>query len=190
MTDKEMKARLKSILKPKRYVHSLGVCDTAVKMAKLFGVDKEKAYLAGLLHDCAKCFDNQKQTELCAQYGIELSEITIKCPAVIHAPLGAAVARAEYGIEDEDILRAISLHTTGGCDMTKLDKIIYIADMIEPSRDYKGVDELRREAKKDLDNAMFMALQSTLKFNLKKGSLIHPDTIDAWNDLLIHKESD
>ncbi|MDO5397276.1 MAG: bis(5'-nucleosyl)-tetraphosphatase (symmetrical) YqeK [bacterium] len=190
MTEKEMKEKLKSVLKPKRYIHSLGVCDTAVKLAKQFGVDKEKAYLAGLLHDCAKCFEHEKQLELCKEYGIELSGITLECPAVIHAPLGAAVARAEYGIDDEEILQSIALHTTGGCNMTKLDKIIYIADMIEPSRDYKGVDGLRKEAGKDLDSAMLTALQSTLKFNIKKGSIIHPDTIDAWNDLLIHKESD
>lgn len=190
MTEKEMTEKLKSALKPKRYIHSLGVCETAVKLAKQFEVDRDKAYLAGLLHDCAKCFEHEKQLELCRQYGIELSEITLECPAVIHAPLGAAVARSEYGIDDEEILRSIALHTTGGCDMTKLDKIIYIADMIEPSRDYKGVDSLRKAAKEDLDKAMLMALQSTLKFNIKKGSIVHPDTIDAWNDLLTHKESD
>lgn len=191
MTENEMMEKLKATLKPKRYIHSLGVCDTAIKLAKQFEVDSDKAYLAGLLHDCAKCFEHEKQLELCRQYGIELSKITLECPAVIHAPLGAAVAKTEYGIEDEEILRSIELHTTGGCDMTKLDKIIYIADMIEPSRDYKGVDSLRKAAKEDLDKAMLMALQSTLKFNIKKGSIIHPDTIDAWNDLLItHKESD
>lgn len=190
MTEKEIKEKLKVVLKPKRYDHSIGVCDTALKLAKRFCVDKEKAYIAGLLHDCAKCFETEKQIELCREYGVELSEITLKVPAVIHAPLGAAVARAEYGIEDEEILQAIAFHTTGGCNMTKLDKIIYIADMIEPSRDYKGVDSLRKEAGKDLDSAMLMALQSTLKFNIKKGSIVHPDTIEAWNDLLIHKESD
>lgn len=190
MTENEMKEKLKSALKPKRYIHSIGVCDTAIKLAERFGADKEKAYIAGLLHDCAKCFDNEKQIELCSKYGIELSRITIECPAVIHAPLGAAVAKAEYGINDKEILQAIEFHTTGGCNMTKLDKIIYIADMIEPSRDYTGVDVLRKEAEKDLDNAMLMALQSTLEFNIKKRSIVHPYTIDAWNDLLIHKESE
>lgn len=190
MTENEMKEKLKAILKPKRYIHSIGVCDTALKLAELFDVDTKKAYIAGLLHDCAKCFDNEKQIELCNEYGIKLSRITLECPAVIHAPLGAAVAKAEYGINDEEILHAIAFHTTGGCNMTRLDKIIYIADMIEPSRDYPGVDALRKEAEKDLDSAMLMALKSTLEFNIKKGSIVHPDTIDAWNDLLIRKESE
>lgn len=187
MTEKEIKERLKAALKPKRYQHSMGVCSEAVKMAKLFGVDRDKARVAALLHDCAKCIEGKEQIKLCKKYGIELDEITLSCPAVIHAPLGAAIAKAQYEIEDEDILHAISLHTTGGKDMTDLDKIIYIADMTEPSRDYKGVDQLRATAHKDLDEAMFEALQSTLKFNLKKGTVIHPDTIAAWNSLLLHK---
>ena len=190
MTENEMKEKLKAALKPKRYIHSMGVCDTAHRMAARFGVDTKKAYLAGLLHDCAKCFENEKQIGLCKEYGIELSRITLECPAVIHAPLGAAIAKAEYGINDKEILQAILFHTTGGWNMTKLDKIIYIADMIEPSRDYPGVEDLRKEAEKDLDNAMLMALKSTLEFNIKKGNIVHPDTINAWNDLLISKESE
>lgn len=185
-----MKEKLRKVLKESRYLHSLGVSETAVKMAKLYGVDEEKAYLAGLLHDCAKCFDSETQTAMCKQYGIELDEITLACPAVIHAPLGAAVAKAEYGIEDEEILSAIRLHTTGGAKMTRLDKIIYIADMVEPTRAYNGVDELREIAFKDLDEAMFKALQSTLRFNIQKGTAIHPDTLSAWNSLLLHKESE
>ena len=185
-----MKDKLKKSLKESRYLHSIGVCETAVKMARLYGADEEKAYIAGLLHDCAKCFDNEVQIKMCKEYGIVLDEITLACPAVIHAPLGAAVARAEYGIEDEEILSAIRLHTTGGTDMTVLDKIIYIADMIEPTRAYNGVDELRGIAFKNLNEAMFKALQSTLRFNIQKGTAIHPDTLSAWNSLLLHKESE
>lgn len=185
-----MKERLKKALKESRYLHSIGVCETAVEMAKLYGVDEEKAYIAGLLHDCAKCFSNEEQLRLCDEYGIELDEITLACPAIIHAPLGAAIAESEYGIKDEEILRAIRLHTTGGERMTKLDKIIYIADMIEPHRDYEGVDRLRKLAYGNLDKAMLASLQSTLKFNVQKGATIHPDTLSAWNSLLLHKESE
>lgn len=188
MTEKEMLAKLKKALKPKRYVHSLGVSSTAVKLAEKFNVDTDKARIAGMLHDCAKCIDSDEQIKLCEKYNIPLSDITLECPAVIHAPLGAAVAKAEYGIEDCEILRSIALHTTGGKNMSKLDKIIYIADMIEPSRDYKGVDDLRKIAMSNLDEAMLEALQSTLKFNIKKESLVHPDTIDAWNDLLLNNK--
>lgn len=185
-----MKEKLKKVLRESRYRHSIGVCETAVELARLYGADEEKAYIAGLLHDCAKCFDNETQIAMCKEYGIELDKITLACPAVIHAPLGAAVARSEYGIEDEEILRAIRLHTTGGTKMTGLDKIIYIADMIEPTREYNGVDELREIAFKDLDEAMLSALQSTLKFNIQKGTVIHPDTLSAWNSLLSDKESE
>lgn len=185
-----MKDKLKKALNENRYIHSIGVCETAVKMAKIYGVDEEKAYIAGLLHDCAKCFDNEVQVEMCRDYGIVLDEITLACPAVIHAPLGAAVAKAEYGIVDEEILRAIRLHTTGGTDMTKLDKIIYIADMTEPSRAYNGVDELREISLINLNDAMKKSLHSTLRFNIQKGTVIHPDTLSAWNSLLLHKESD
>ncbi len=185
-----MKDKLKKALNPNRYIHSIGVCETAVKMAKIYGVDEEKAYIAGLLHDCAKCFDNEVQIKMCRDYGMVLDEITLACPAVIHAPLGAAVARAEYGVTDEEILRAIRLHTTGGTNMTKLDKIIYIADMTEPSRAYNGVDELREISLINLDEAMKKSLQSTLRFNIQKGTVIHPDTLSAWNSLLLHKESD
>lgn len=185
-----MKDKLRKSLKESRYIHSIGVCETAVEMAKIYGVDEKKAYVAGLLHDCAKCFDYETQIQMCREFGIVLDEITLACPAVIHAPLGAAMAKAEYGIEDEEILRAIRLHTTGGTNMTKLDKIIYIADMIEPSRRFDGVDELRGMSLLNLDTAMENSLRSTLNFNIQKGTVIHPDTLSAWNNLLLHKESD
>ena len=185
-----MKNKLKSALPEKRYLHSIGVCETAVKMAKCYGADENKAYIAGRLHDCAKGLKNEEQIKMCNEYGIVLDEITRACLPVIHAPLGAEVAKAEYGIEDEEILRAIRLHTTGAPEMTILDKIIYIADMIEPTRSYNGVEELREAAFKNLDEAMLKALQFTLRFNIQKGTVIHPDTLSAWNSLLIHKESE
>ena len=184
MTVGQMKEMLRGTLNPKRYIHSLGVCDTAVRLARLYGADEEKAYLAGLLHDCAKCYDGEGQRAVCEKYGVHLTEDDILCPPVIHAPLGAAVARAEYGIEDEEILRAIALHTTGGRDMTVLDKIIYISDMTEPSRDYPGVEELRSAAENGLDRAMLLSLRRTLEFNLAKNKIIHPDTITAYNSVL------
>lgn len=183
-----MKSKLKPMLKPKRYEHSIGVCDTAVKMAKLYGADTEKAYVAGLLHDCAKGFDIDRQKELCTEYGITLDKITLACPAVIHAPLGAEVARRVFGVCDEEILNAIRYHTVARANMQKLDKIIYIADMIEPLRDFDGVDILRKTAKKDLDRAFLTALGQSIGFNLAKNAVIHPNTLDAWNDMLIRKE--
>ena len=179
-----MKDKLRSALKESRYQHSMGVCSEAVKMAERYGVNTDKAYLAGLLHDCAKGFDNEKQLELCKKCGLELDEVTLACPAVIHAPLGAEVAKREYGIDDEEILDAIRYHTVARAKMTDLDKIIYIADMIEPMRSFDGVEELREAAYKDLDTAFIMALRQSMEFNLKKQNVIHPATLEAWNYIL------
>lgn len=182
-----MKSKLKAVLKPKRYQHSLGVCSEAVKLAKLYGVDHDKAYFAGLLHDCAKGCDVDAQIKLCKKFGIELDHITLACPAVIHAPLGAEIAKREFGIKDEEILDAIKWHTVAKAGMTKLGKIIYIADMIEPMRDYDGVDELRKKAYENLDEAMIEALRQSIEYNLEKNVLVHPNTLEAWNDILMAK---
>ena len=123
-----MKDKLKKTLSEKRYKHSLGVCDEAVKLARIFGADEEKAYIAGLLHDCAKGYDIDKQIELCAEYGIELDKITIACKAVIHAPLGAAVAKDKYGIDDEEILEAIASKS-----------VLEISELIKMMEDKFGV---------------------------------------------------
>ncbi len=179
-----MKDKLKKTLSEKRYKHSLGVCDEAVKLARIFGADEEKAYIAGLLHDCAKGYDTDKQIELCAEYGIELDKITLACKAVIHAPLGAAVAKDKYGIDDEEILEAIRCHTVAKENMSLLDKIIYIADMIEPMRDFSGVDKLRKTAYEDIDKAFIMGLKQSIVFNAEKNKIIHPDTISAWDYML------
>ncbi len=179
-----MKDKLKKTLSEKRYKHSLGVCDEAVKLAKLYGADEEKAYLAGLLHDCAKGYDADKQIELCTKYGVELDEITLSCKAVIHAPLGAAVAKDKYGIDDKEILEAIRCHTVAKANMSLLDKIIYIADMIEPMRDFPGVDKLRKAAYEDIDKAFIIGLKQSIVFNAEKNKIIHPDTISAWNYML------
>lgn len=179
-----MKDKLKKTLSEKRYKHSLGVCDEAVKLARIFGADEEKAYIAGLLHDCAKGYDIDKQIELCTEYGIELDKITLACKAVIHAPLGAAVAKNKYGIDDEEILEAIRCHTVAKENMSLLDKIIYIADMIEPMRDFSSVDKLRKTAYEDIDKAFIMGLKQSIVFNAEKNKIIHPDTISAWNYML------
>lgn len=179
-----MKDKLKKALSEKRYKHSLGVCDEAVKMAEKFGADKEKAYLAGLLHDCAKGYTNDEQIELCGKYGIELDDITFACKPVIHAPLGAVIAKVEYGIDDKEILEAIRCHTVAKENMSLLDKIIYIADMIEPTRDFPGVDQIRKAAYDDIDKAVIMGLKKSIVFNAQKDKIIHPDTISAWNYIL------
>lgn len=184
----EFKEQLKLSLGEKRYNHSIGVSEAALMLAKVYGVNEEKAYTAGLLHDCAKYEDMEEQLKKCMEYGVKLTEIEINVLPVIHAPLGAAVARKEYGIIDEEILNAIRRHTVGGRNMTKLDKVIYLADMIEKNRDFPGVNELRKAAKINLDDAMLLAISESMCFNMKKKTIIHPDTIEAWNDIILNKE--
>lgn len=185
---KEMKKKLAIALKKKRYKHSIGVSREALRMARLFGADEEKAYIAGLLHDCAKCCEKDEQFEICKKYGIEVDKYTHLCPAVLHAPAGAALAEHEYGIDDPEILSAIRYHTTACADMSLLDKIIYVADMTEPGRDYDGADELRALAAKDIDEAYTEALRQTLMFNIQKYAAVHPDTLAAWNAVMAGKK--
>lgn len=181
--EKLLKEKLSDALKKKRYEHSLGVCEESVRMAKQFGADKEKAFVAGLLHDCAKCLTKEEENEIIDRYEIKLDKMTEKCEPVMHAPLGAVVAENEYGIEDEEILNAIRYHTVAREGMSLLEKIVYVADMTEPLRDYPGVDELRKASKKSIDEAYAMAVKYSLLHNINKGSVIHPNTLEAWNEI-------
>lgn len=181
MNKKQMQYKLKSSLKKKRFEHSLGVCAEAVRMAELFGADPKKAYIAGLLHDCAKCLTREEEKSICEKYDFEPDEMTKICHPVLHAPLGAVVARHEYGVEDTEILDAICYHTVARSAMTLLDKIVYVADMTEPHRDYEGVEVLRRLSKKNIDSAFHEAVRQSLLHNVRKGAIIHPGTLDAWN---------
>lgn len=179
-----MKEKLEKALDSKRYKHCLGVCDEAVKLAKLYGADEKKAYIAGLLHDCAKGFDKEQQLQLCDKYGVKLDDITRACKPVVHAPLGAAIANMEYGVCDEEILEAIRCHTVGKENMSTLDKIIYVADMIEPMREFDGVEELRKAAYRDINLAVVMGMRNSIILNAQNNELIHPNTILAWNYIM------
>ncbi len=180
-----MRDKLEKMLKPKRYRHSLNVSAVAVKMADIFGVDTKKAEIAGLLHDCAKNLDKEESIELCRVYGVLLDSIEVANPSLIHAPLGAVLIRYEFGVGDSDIENAIRYHTVGRAGMSELEKIIYIADMIEPSRSFDGIEKLRKTAYEDLNRAMFEGLRFSLEFNIKRGVKIHGNSIEAWNDLLM-----
>ncbi len=175
--------RLEKELKPSRFRHTLGVAAEARKLARTYSEDPYKAYIAGLLHDCAKNFDREKTYALCEKYGVELDEVLKAQPDLIHSFLGAEAAKEEYGITDEEILRAIKYHTTGhGEGMSPLEMIIYLADIIEPNRAYfKGLDKIRKLAYYDLKSAMEEALEQTISFNSEKGRLIHPLSSQAYS---------
>ena len=150
---------LKNFLNEERFQHSLNVADVAVHLAKKHGVSFEKAEIAGLLHDCAK------EQDL----------------SIWHAKTSAELAQKHFGVNDPEILQAIRSHTMGNENMTLLDKIIFVADFIEPSRDFDGVDEIREMAEKNLDKAVVLVMASTLQYLINNRKFICVDTIKSWN---------
>lgn len=190
MTYENMQATLKSRLKPRRYEHSLGVAETAVFLAERFQLDVEKARLAGLLHDCARQYPDEKLAEEARRRGIAIGQVEGAMPLLLHAGIGAELIKEEYGVEDEEISQAVRRHTVGGSDMAPLDKIIYFADMIEPGRSYPGVEELRRLSREaSLDDMVLEGLSRSILFVTSRRLLLHPDTIAARNDILLKKKS-
>ena len=178
MKREKMAYRLKKELDAARYAHTLGVEKTAREMAEKFGVDEEKAALAGLLHDCAKCMPLSQMTK--AAKNEKLDPVMKESKALMHAVAGAHVAQDVYDVHDPEVLGAIRWHTTGHANMTKLEKIVYLADMIEPNRKpYPGLEALRKLCMTDLDEAMHMALLMSLDHVREQGKPLHPDTMAA-----------
>ena len=176
-----------SYLKPKRMPHVLGTEEEAVRLARQCGADETKARIAALLHDCTKKLEPEEQLALCRRYGIELDEVERQAPNLLHAKTGAGLAREVFGVEDE-VYWAIYWHTTGHADMTPLEKVLYLADYIEPSRDFPGVEELRRAVHADLDQGLLQALNDSIRENTRKGRPVHHSSADARDYLLRGKK--
>lgn len=178
----EIEKNLRKELDKDRYRHTMGVMYTAASLAMAHGCDMEQAVYAGLLHDCAKCIPNDKKLHLCIKNNIEVTPSEQKSPFLLHAKLGAWYAREKYGISDSGILHAIKVHTTGAPDMNLLDKIIYIADYIEPNRDKApNLPKVRSLAFQDLDQTMLVILEDTLTYlNASKGE-IDPLTAQTYD---------
>lgn len=188
---------LSSTLRPKRYEHTLGVANTASNLACCYGDEKlqEQAFLAGLLHDCAKYYTGKEQIALCEQYQIPFTEIESENTALIHAKLGAYLAKERYGITEPEILSAIACHTTGKPAMTILEKIIYIADFIEPNRKMNtspySLSEIRKTCFEDLDRGLYMILDcivSHLKQLEIKTDTLTTETFEYYKKNLKNKE--
>ena len=157
--------KLQNTLKKKRFEHTLGVRYTAGAMAMCHGVDLKKAQLAGVLHDCAKQYSDEQLLSIAKKNNIEITTAEKRMPQLLHAKVGAFFAKSEYGIEDEEILNAIRFHTMGKPKMTKLEKIIFIADYIEPNRKMlENLPKCRKLAFEDLDDAMYEILKNTLEY--------------------------
>lgn len=176
-----LSGQLSEELDKKRYAHTLGVAYTAVSLAMAHGTDMYNAYLAGLLHDNAKCISSEKKRKLCKKYDIVLNEAEDKNPDLLHAKLGAIRAKEKYHVEDRAVLEAIKYHTTGKPAMAELEKIIYIADYIEPNRKMlPGLSEIRATAFRDLNRAMVLILKNTLAYLREKGVFIDPMTLETY----------
>ena len=180
---REARARMSE----KRYRHTLGVEKTAACLAERFGEDVYQARTAALLHDLTKALDYEEQLKLCGRYGI-ITDYGENGKALLHADTAAALARQEFGVSKE-AAQAIAYHTTGAPDMTRLDKIVYLADCIEPGRDYPGVEKLRRLCKKDLDQAMIFSLRQSIEHIQSKGGRPYWRTQQALEDFLAKKET-
>ena len=172
LCNEEMRKGILSRLKGYRYQHSLGVERAAVWLAGKYGGDPEKAAAAGILHDITKHLSPQEQLNLCEKYGIIPCTVEKSEPKMLHGKTAAAIARAEYGMP-EDVCDAIACHTTGKHGMTILDKILYLADYIEETRDFPGVDKARELAKNSIDRALLYCYDQTLIELVTRGKLIH-----------------
>ena len=162
--------KLRKELDEDRYRHTLGVMYTSAALAMRYDVDLNQAQAAGLLHDCAKCIPNDKKVKLCEKYGLPMTNIEKQAPFLLHAKLGAYLADKLYGVDDPEILGAIEWHTTGRPGMTMLEKIVYLADYIEPNRwKAQNLPEIRAMAFRDIDMAVYMTLRDTLAY-LQSGS--------------------
>lgn len=170
--------KLKKYLDEDRLWHTLGVMHTAAAMAMVYGADMEKAQLAGLLHDCAKCIPSKKKFKLCRENNIPVTEFEKEHPFLLHGKVGAWIAREKYDVSDPEVLGAITWHTTGKENMSVLEKIIYIADYIEPARDKAPrLKEIRKLAFTDLDLCMYEILKDSLEY-----LNAHPNDIDPMTE--------
>lgn len=179
---KKISKKLSKILKKDRYEHTLGVMYTSAALAMCYGADIQKAMTAGLLHDCGKYLSSKDQIQLCKKKKISLTDSELQMPALIHAKLGAYLAKYEYNIKDSDILDAITYHTTGRPGMSLLEKIVYIADYIEPNRkEIPGLADIRSIVFTDIDKAVCMSAGSTVRYLKNGGKAVDPMTVNTYN---------
>ncbi|WP_066503359.1 bis(5'-nucleosyl)-tetraphosphatase (symmetrical) YqeK [Abyssisolibacter fermentans] len=168
----------------KRFDHSVRVMDTAKRLAIVHREDEKKAEIAGLLHDCGRFIDDELLLKNAKKFGIIRNDYFKDTKELMHAELGACIAKNIYDIKDMDIINAIRYHTTGRENMSRLEKIVFLADYIEPARDFCGVEEIRKLSFRDLDLAILKALDNTIKFLIQKNQYLHIRTVEARNYLL------
>ncbi|MBC5995661.1 HD domain-containing protein [Romboutsia ilealis] len=185
MTLTEINEKLVEMLPERRMQHSLNVANCAVKLCDIYDCDKEKAYIAGITHDCAKYLNNDQVDYYVKKYNINLDEYEMNNLALSHSIIGSYIAQYEFKINDIEIIDAIRYHTTGKENMSLLEKIIYMADLIEESRNFPNVDLLRNLSYSGkLDEALLISFDNTIKFVIGNKQLIHPRTVSARNYIM------
>ncbi len=176
---------IKKRLSRYRFIHSVNVADEAKRLAVKYGADAEKAYTAGLVHDIMKDLPKQEQLEMFRKYSVELSGVELASPKIWHAVCGELFLRNELNVSDEEILSAVRYHTTAKAGMSLLEKVLYVADYTSAERDYPDVDVMREKADRSLEEAMLYGLQFTIDEMVKEGRPVHPDSLDAYNEVAI-----
>lgn len=185
---KEYKKLLEKRLNEKRYLHSLAVADEAVRLADMYGADRQKAYLAGLLHDITKNASAEEHLNILNTFGIILTDIEKEAEKLWHAMSGAAYVKHILLIDDDEIYDAIRYHTTAKADLSLLSKVLYLADYTSTDRDYDDVDVIRGLVNKSLDDAYLYALKYTITDLTGRGKALHPDTVSAYNETVLNGE--
>lgn len=181
MTLENMDAILRAELKPSRYKHTLGVMDTARELADIYGADRKQAELAGLLHDNAKALTLEAMQDIVKRAGLDIDAAECETSALLHAPVGAFLAQTRFGVSDAEVIKAIRYHTTGRPAMSPLEAIVYIADIIEPSRaEFDGLDKLRAVARKDLYAALELGLYYGNKYVAERGQKLFARSLRTY----------
>lgn len=188
MRYEEIKDIVQGMISSKRFEHSLGVVKWAEILANKYNYDMENARIAAISHDCAKEYKKDDLINIALTNSLLLDEVTMSEPQLLHGPVGSVLAEEKLGIIDNEILQAIKYHTTGRANMILLEKIIYISDIIEESKDNKGLDIVRKTVLNDIDKAMLMCLDNTIEYVMSIKALLHPATIEARNDLILDKK--
>lgn len=184
---KQIKEEVRRRLSPGRLRHVEGVVEAASALARRWHVPEEKAVLAAWLHDVAKELAPEALLKLADEFDIIFDDEMVHMPHLWHAPVGAELARRQFGVADEDVLAAVRHHPTGRAGMSRLEAVVFLADLIEPGRTFPGVDELRRLSRTDLDAALLAAYDGLIRYVLDQGGLLHSDTVAARNELLLRR---
>ena len=181
---KKIRKKMEKMLDAKRFEHTLGVAYTASALAMRYNEDISRALTAGLLHDCAKCISNEKKIAICEKHNIPINEVERENPFLLHAKVGSYMAMKQFNIHDQDVINAILNHTTGRPGMSQLEKIIYVADYIEPGRrQAPNLQQIRKEVFQDLDRAMLLGLEMSIEGLEKRGVAVNSYSVRARDHL-------